>query len=143
MGKLSAGSMVNTLGFWKVRIYHNRLSTFKLLDCQQAHEHTFPTISHIAMDYLPIQASAVPCERVFSYSAETDTKKRNRIRPKLMEAIQVLKFTLKKSRLDFTAHLQLPEDSMVGDVSDSTNTLTEMLKMNPGALQGLLQTLSF
>jgi hypothetical protein len=107
------------------------------------HEHTFPTIFRIAMDYLPIQASAVPCERVFSSSAETDTKKRNRIRPELMEAIQVLKFVLKKSRLDFTAHLQLPEDSMVRDVSDSTNTLTEMLKMNPGALQGFLQTLSF
>jgi hAT family C-terminal dimerisation region len=143
MSALSAGSMVDTLGFWKVRIYHNRLSMFKLLNCQQAHEHTFPTIFRITMDYLPIQASAVPCERVFSSSAETNIKKRNRIRPELMEAIQVLKFALKKSRLDFTAHLQLPEDSMVGDVSDSTNTLTEMLKMNPGALQGFLQSLSF
>ncbi len=27
----------------------------------------------MAMDYLPIQASAVPCERVFSSSAETNT----------------------------------------------------------------------
>jgi hAT family C-terminal dimerisation region len=143
MGALSAGSMVDTLGFRKVRIYHNRLSMFKLLNCRQAHEHTFPTIFCIAMDYLPIQASAVLCEQVFSSSAETDTKKRNKIRPELMEAIQVLKFALKKSRLDFTAHLQLPKDSMVGDVSDSTNTLTEMLKMNPGALQGLLKTLSF
>jgi hAT family C-terminal dimerisation region len=116
---------------------------FKLLNCRQAHEHTFPTIFRIAMDYLPIQASAVPCEWVFSSSAETDTKKRNRIRPELMKAIQVLKFALKKSHLDFTAHLQLPEDSMVRDVSDSTNTLTEMLKINPGALQGFLQTLSF
>jgi hypothetical protein len=25
MGALSAGSMVDTLGFWKVRIYYNRL----------------------------------------------------------------------------------------------------------------------
>jgi hAT family C-terminal dimerisation region len=134
MGALSAGSMINTFGFWKVRIYHNRLSMFKLLNCQQAHEHTFPTIFCIAMDYLPIQASTVPCERVFPSSAETDTKKRNRIRSELIEAIQVLKFALKKSCLDFMAHLQLPEDSMVGDVSNSTNTLTEMLKIDPGAL---------
>ena len=63
------------------------------------HERTFPTIFRIAMDYLPIQASAVPCERVFSSSAETDTKKRNRISPALMEALQVLKFSLKKDRL--------------------------------------------
>lgn len=54
------------------------------------------------MDYLPIQASAVPCERVFSSSAETDTKRRNRIGPTLMEALQMLKFQQKKKRLDFT-----------------------------------------
>jgi hAT family C-terminal dimerisation region len=99
IGALSAGSMVDTLGFWKVRIYHNRLSMFKLLNCRQVHEHTFPTIFRIAMDYLPIQASTVLCERVFSSSAETNTKKRNRIRPELMEAIQVLKFALKKAAL--------------------------------------------
>jgi hypothetical protein len=93
------------------------------------------------MDYLPIQASAVPCERVFSSSAETDTKKRNRIRPELMEALQILKFALKKSRLDFTAHLELPEHSMIGEGPDSsTNTLTDMLKMNPTALQTFLQS---
>ena len=95
------------------------------------------------MDYLPIQASAVPCERVFSSSAETDTKKRNRINPELMEALQVLKFALKKSRLNFTAHLQLPEHSMSGDGPSPTNSLTEMLKMNPGALEEFLNTANF
>jgi hypothetical protein len=48
------------------------------------------------MDYLPIQASAVPCERVFSSSAETDTKKQNWISLLLMEVLQMLKFHLKK-----------------------------------------------
>jgi hypothetical protein len=33
MDALSTGSMVDTLRFWKVRIYHNRLSMFKLLNC--------------------------------------------------------------------------------------------------------------
>jgi hypothetical protein len=54
------------------------------------------------MDYLPIQASAVPCERVFSSSAETDTKKQNWISLLLMEVLQMLKFHLKKERLNFT-----------------------------------------
>jgi len=94
------------------------------------------------MDYLPIQASAVPCERVFSSSAETDTKKRNRLRPELMEALQVLKFALKKGRLDFTAHLQVPEHSMTRDGPDSANVLTEILKMNPETLHVFLQTLN-
>lgn len=62
----------------------------------------FPTLFAIAMDYLPIQASVVPCEHVFSSSAKTNTKRRNRIGPTLMEALQMLKFYLKKKRLNFT-----------------------------------------
>jgi hypothetical protein len=54
------------------------------------------------MDYLPIQASAVPCERVFSSAKETDTRKRNRLNSTLMEVLQTLKFSLKKERLNFT-----------------------------------------
>jgi hypothetical protein len=55
----------------------------------------------MAMDYLPVQASFVPCERVFSSSAKTDTKQRNCISPVLMEVLQMLKFSLKKEHLDF------------------------------------------
>lgn len=54
------------------------------------------------MDYAPVQASAVPCERVFSSSNETHMKKRNRLSPVLMEALQMVKFFLKKEWLNFT-----------------------------------------
>ncbi len=64
---------------------------------------THPTIFTIAMDYLPIQASSVPCKRVFSSSAETDMKWRNCINPDLIEVLQVLKFQLKKECLNFMA----------------------------------------
>jgi hypothetical protein len=47
------------------------------------------------MDYLPVQASSVPCERVFSSSGETDTKKRNRLASDLMEGLQILKYIRK------------------------------------------------
>jgi hypothetical protein len=69
---------------------------------RQLNELTLPTFFDMSLDFLPIQASAVPSERVFSSSSETDTKKRNRINPVLMEALQMLKFALKQSRLDFT-----------------------------------------
>ena len=49
----------------------------------------------MALNYLPIQGSSVPSEYVFSSSAETDTKRHNRIKPELMEALQMLKFALK------------------------------------------------
>lgn len=58
----------------------------------------FPTIFRMAMDYLPVQPSSVPCERAFSSSALTDTPRRNRINPILMETLQILKFAYKKER---------------------------------------------
>ena len=135
----SLGSNFDTLGFWKVRFLQFTLTSI-LIYCRQTNEHTFPTIFRIAMDYLPIQASAVLCERVFSSSTETDTKKRNRIKPELMEALQVLKFTLKKDRLDFTAHLCLPE---YPSISDGSNTLKDMLNLKPDAFKVFLDDMNF
>ena len=61
------------------------------------------TLFAMAADYLPIQASSVPCERVFSSSKETTTAKRNRMSGKLVEQLQMLKFSLKKGReISFT-----------------------------------------
>lgn len=58
------------------------------------------------MDILPIQGSAVPCERVFSSAKETMSARRNRITPELMEALQMLKFSVQKGRgLNFTEGL--------------------------------------
>ena len=56
------------------------------------------------MDILPIQGSAVPCERVFSSAKETMTMRRNQIGPALMEALQLVKFSVKHgtSHLNFT-----------------------------------------
>ncbi|KAF8582697.1 hypothetical protein K439DRAFT_1253670, partial [Ramaria rubella] len=56
----------------------------------------------IALNYLPIQASVVRCKCAFSSGAETLTARCNRIKPPLTEALKMLKYTLKKCRLDFT-----------------------------------------
>jgi hypothetical protein len=84
----------------------------------------------IALDYLSVQASAVPCERVFSSSAETDTNKRNSIHPTLMEALQMLKFALKQKRkskeLDFLAGWCIVKTSLEEKDSDpETDTLAQ------------------
>lgn len=71
------------------------------------------------MDFLPIQASSVPCERVFSSSAETDTKKRNRISEDLMEALQILKYSLKKEDLNFTDQLLTSVEELANADDDS------------------------
>jgi hypothetical protein len=63
------------------------------------------------MDILPIQASSVPCERVFSSSKETTTPRRNKLSPKLVEALQLLKYDRKHGTpLNFTTGLDLDEE---------------------------------
>ena len=55
------------------------------------------------MDILSIQASSVPCKRVFSSSKETITARRNSLSPELVEALQLLKFSTKHGRgMNFT-----------------------------------------
>ena len=65
------------------------------------------------MDILPIQASSVPCERVFSSSKETITARRNALSPHLVEALQLLKFSTKQDRgISFIEGLEATEELM-------------------------------
>ncbi len=119
MGKLSKHEE-GILKFWEVGQCCVMILQ-SMLTALQNNCTTFPTLFAIAMDYIPVQASSVPCERVFSSSAETDTKKRNCINSMLMEALQTLKFHLKKECLNFmvgwmTEEKQLVEDSPEGDL---------------------------
>lgn len=80
----------------------------------QENQTRFPTIFALAMDILPIQASAVPCERVFSSAKETMSARRNLMGPELMEALQMLKFSVVKGRgLDFTSGTSRAEELKV------------------------------
>jgi len=53
----------------------------------------------MVMDYLPIQATSVPCEQVFSLSGKTDMKQRNCINPLTMEALHSIAVALAHSQL--------------------------------------------
>lgn len=115
--------------FWEVRIYNDidKYSRINTLLTSQANEDTFPTLFEIAMDYLPIQATSVPSERIFSSSSETDTKKRNRIHPVLMEALQMLKCALKNDRLDFMAGRHTLASTLCEDEPDVADLLSKLL----------------
>lgn len=109
---------------------------------KQANKSEFPTLFSIAMDYLPIQATSVPCERVFSSAKDTDTAKRNRISSVLMEALQMLKHLLKKERLNFIKGWSTPEAAMSG-ASEATSDLGSLFVDDPhAALDALLKSLS-
>jgi hypothetical protein len=89
------------------------------------------------MDYLPIQASAVPCERAFSSSAETDTKRRNRLGAHTMESLQMLKFELKKERA-FIENWITPE-SMMGGFEPEADLLGQLLTNNDDAMDLIIK----
>jgi hypothetical protein len=94
---------------------------------EQANRSRYPTIFALAMDILPIQGSAVPCERVFSSSKETMTPRRSRISPELMEALQILKFTARSGRglgecLNFTAGMDWADELRTLELSTAGDT---------------------
>jgi hypothetical protein len=69
----------------------------------QENQLCYPTIFALAIDIIPIQGSAVPCECVFSSAKETMMAQHSRISPELMEALQMLKFSIWKGQdLNFT-----------------------------------------
>ena len=81
----------------------------------------------MAMDYLPIQVTAVPCKCIFLSSAKTDTKQRNSISPLLMEALQMLKFHMKKERLNFMASWATAEKEMMVEDDSNQDLLAKLL----------------
>ncbi|KDN33246.1 hypothetical protein RSAG8_13663, partial [Rhizoctonia solani AG-8 WAC10335] len=66
----------------------------------RARRYTYPLLYRIAMDILPVQASSVSSERVFSSSKLTCTRERNRLAVGTMEALQVLKHALQRRHRD-------------------------------------------
>ncbi|RDB19572.1 hypothetical protein Hypma_013360 [Hypsizygus marmoreus] len=49
------------------------IADLNLLFHWRSRKHTFKTLYRITLDVMPVQASSVPSERVFSLSKETDT----------------------------------------------------------------------
>ena len=107
---------------------------------QQANKMEFPTLFLIAIDYLPIQAIFIPCECMFSSVKDTDTAKRNQISPVLMEALQMLKYLLKKRRLNFMEGWSTSEDTAMSGAT--TRNLGSLFVGDPDtALDTLLKSL--
>jgi hypothetical protein len=52
----------------------------------------YPNLARIALDILPIPASSVPCERLFSAAKEIADDRRSRLGSKKFEELQLMKF---------------------------------------------------
>jgi hypothetical protein len=93
------------------------------------------------MDYLVIQVMSMPCECVFSSAKETDTAKQNKISLVLMEALQLLKFSLKKQCLNFMEGW-LVSDSNMRRVKPSHDISTLLVGNCKAAMDTILNNLN-
>jgi hypothetical protein len=82
----------------------------------------------VAASILPIQASAVPCERAFSSSKETDTDKRNRLSPKMMEILQILKHRIRAQRPCRLRELLLAPDETIKMLDLTPDEVDELIR---------------
>ena len=100
----------DSIAFWEVCYVVDLILDAYLYDLQ-ANQNKFPTLFKLAMDILSIQASSVPCERVFSSSKETITARRNALSPPLVEALQLLKYATKQGKgISFSQGLEEAEE---------------------------------
>jgi hAT family C-terminal dimerisation region len=70
--------------FWFPFVFDNKL-------IKQENAKTYPTLAWIALDVLPSQASAVPCEQLFSSAKLTATDRRSRLKAEIFEILQIMK----------------------------------------------------
>ena len=75
----------------------------------------------MALNYILIQASSVPCERIFSSASKTNMKQHNRINSDLFKALQILKFGYKGEQLDFLGGLLVIEKEMLVEPHPASN----------------------
>lgn len=60
-----------------------------------------PVWAAIARDYLPVMASSVSSEKIFSSSGITISKRRNRLHGDVVEALQILKSAFRHSSISY------------------------------------------
>ena len=90
----------------------------------QLNAHRYPTWASLARDYLAVMASSVSSERAFSSAGITISKRRNRLKGDIVEALQCMKaiynggllFREVKSSSEVEKEL---DDQIIADSDDS------------------------
>jgi hypothetical protein len=113
---------MDPIAFWQVRCAAAANSVkFHSLGFQ-ANSDIYPTLFKLALDLLPVAATSVSCERVFSSAKETISPRRNRLGTDTMEHLQIVKWGLKHSQpsssfaRDMFRKHELPRNEVLGDL---------------------------
>src|SRR5882762_7191463 len=87
----------------------------------QLNAHRYPVWASLACDHLAIMASSVSSERAFSSAGITISKRRNRLKGDIVEALQFLKCLIRRE-LVFRADLSVSPE---GDEDEDEDILTQ------------------
>jgi hypothetical protein len=79
------------------------ICSLRVILSYQDHCQLYPTLARIALDILPLQASSVPCERLFSASKQTADDRRARLGAERFEELQIMKFAWRNTVPDLAA----------------------------------------
>jgi hypothetical protein len=93
---------INTLEWWHVSTSFD-LCCLIINMCLQRHSAIYPTLARMALDILPIPASSVGCERLFSRAKEAVGDRRTRLGSDAYEAIECLNFHWRDGIADYAA----------------------------------------
>jgi hypothetical protein len=77
----------------------------------------------LALDYLAIMASSVSSERAFSAGGITLSRRRNRLKGDIVEALQVLKCAIRKELL---VRPPMPSSMFEQDIGDDDDIVTKL-----------------
>ena len=103
---------VKIVEWWGVHVLSHFFTSIH--EKNKEHSGTYgQTWTSIARDYLPIMASSVSSERPFSSAGITISKRRNRLKPDIVEALQCLKCLYKN---DFIFHDMLLSSTVEKDL---------------------------
>jgi hypothetical protein len=109
--------------FYIILVYLNR-DGHSLLTDEQINAHRYPVWASLARDYLAVMASSVSSERAFSSAGITISKRRNRLKGDIVEALQCLKCMIHQNlmfRFDPAVSVAdeiAEEDDITADVGD-------------------------
>lgn len=106
---IDATPQTDPVAWWAVSA---RRQCFPPPEALQTNQKRYPTLARIALDVLPVAASSVPCERLFSAAVPIDTPQRSRLGPELFEQLQLLKAEWRRTLVDLVKEGQDEEEEV-------------------------------
>jgi len=100
--------------------------TIPVSNCLQNNKHCYPTLCHIAINFLACQASSVPCERLFSGGSEIATKCHAQLGAIHFEELQIMKFAWRNNIRDLTTW----NSSQVEEIDDKMKEYRDLLAVD-------------